>query len=212
MSARFGREEVHRVPSPRDHTEDASLIGETAVVDNHVCVPGASIRRSTPVALQVLLMFLVCSDAATGQEVPEPALDPKVAKSMPSWELHLLKKADEAFQRKNYKVAEKLYDSFALERHSSKALPFAIIRRATRRAGVTTADKDHLHHRLMRLGHGQRRSVLILWSWTAILSAFVLYPAYTGEGNGAVPLGIAALGLALFTVLHPQLRRPRRLD
>jgi UDP-GlcNAc:undecaprenyl-phosphate GlcNAc-1-phosphate transferase len=87
---------------------------------------------------------------------------------------------------------------------------FAIIRRATRRSGVTTADKGHLHHRLMRLGHGQRRSVLILWSWTAILSGFVLYPAYTGEGNGVVPLGIAALGLALFTVLHPQLRRARR--
>jgi UDP-GlcNAc:undecaprenyl-phosphate GlcNAc-1-phosphate transferase len=87
---------------------------------------------------------------------------------------------------------------------------FAIIRRATRRSGVTTADKDHLHHRLMRLGHGQRRSVVILWSWTAILSGFVLYPAYTGEGNGVVPLGIAALGLALFTVLHPQLRRARR--
>ena len=87
---------------------------------------------------------------------------------------------------------------------------FAIIRRATQRSGVTTADKDHLHHRLMRLGHGQRRSVLILWSWTAILSGFVLYPAYTGEGNGIVPLGIAALGLALFTVLHPQLRRARR--
>jgi UDP-GlcNAc:undecaprenyl-phosphate GlcNAc-1-phosphate transferase len=87
---------------------------------------------------------------------------------------------------------------------------FAIIRRATRRSGVTNADKGHLHHRLMRLGHGQRRSVLILWSWTAILSGFVLYPAYTGEGNGVVPLGIAALGLALFTVLHPQLRRARR--
>jgi UDP-GlcNAc:undecaprenyl-phosphate GlcNAc-1-phosphate transferase len=89
---------------------------------------------------------------------------------------------------------------------------FAIIRRASHRSGVTTADKDHLHHRLMRLGHGQRRSVLILWSWTAILSAFVLYPAYTGEGNGIVPIGIAALGLALYTVLHPQLRRARRGD
>ena len=28
----------------------------------------------------------------------------------------------------------------------------------------------------MHLGHGQRRSVLILWAWTALLSAFVLYP------------------------------------
>jgi UDP-GlcNAc:undecaprenyl-phosphate GlcNAc-1-phosphate transferase len=86
---------------------------------------------------------------------------------------------------------------------------FAIVRRATKRAGVTEADKGHLHHRLMNLGHGQRRSVLILWLWTAILSGFVLYPAYTGEGNALVPLGIAALALALFTVLHPEVRRAR---
>jgi UDP-GlcNAc:undecaprenyl-phosphate GlcNAc-1-phosphate transferase len=86
---------------------------------------------------------------------------------------------------------------------------FAIVRRATRRQGLSTADKDHLHHRLMRLGHGQRRSVLILWLWTALLSAFVLYPTYTGEGDAIVPLGIAALGLALYTVLHPQVRRTR---
>ncbi len=32
-------------------------------------------------------------------------------------------------------------------------------------------------------------------------------PPTPGEGNGAVPLGMAALGLALYTVLHPQLRR-----
>lgn len=87
---------------------------------------------------------------------------------------------------------------------------FAIVRRATRRTGVATADKDHLHHRLMRLGHGQRRSVIILWLWTAILSGFVLYPAYNnGEGNAVVPLGVAALGLALYTVLHPSVRRAR---
>ena len=36
---------------------------------------------------------------------------------------------------------------------------FAIVRRATRRQGVATADKRHLHHRLMEMGHGQRRSV-----------------------------------------------------
>ena len=38
------------------------------------------------------------------------------------------------------------------------------------RSGLTIADKNHLHHRLMRLGHGQRRAVVILWAWTAILS------------------------------------------
>lgn len=85
----------------------------------------------------------------------------------------------------------------------------AIVRRATRRTGVATADKDHLHHRLMRLGHGHWRSVLILWAWTALLSGFVLYPTYSGRGDGVVPIGIAALLLLLFTVLHPSLRATR---
>ncbi len=85
---------------------------------------------------------------------------------------------------------------------------FAIIRRATQRQGLATADKDHLHHRLVRLGHGHRRSVGILWTWTALLSAFVLYPTYNeGQGDGVVPFGVAALGLLLYTLFHPGVRR-----
>ena len=36
---------------------------------------------------------------------------------------------------------------------------FAIVRRAAGRRALATADKGHLHHRLMNLGHGHRRSV-----------------------------------------------------
>ena len=62
----------------------------------------------------------------------------------------------------------------------------------------------------MRLGHGQRRSVLILWLWTALLSALRALPdVHRPRATRIVPLGIAALGLALFTVLHPQVRRTR---
>ncbi len=87
---------------------------------------------------------------------------------------------------------------------------FAIVRRATRRQGLATADKGHLHHRLMNLGHGQRRSVLILWLWTALLSAFVLYPALTGSDTIAAPFILVGLLLGLYTVLHPNLRRTAR--
>ena len=86
---------------------------------------------------------------------------------------------------------------------------FAIVRRARSRSGISTADKGHLHHRLMRLGHGHRRSVLILWAWTALLSGFVLYPVYSGSGNGLVPFGIAAILLLLYMFLHPGLRTRR---
>ena len=61
----------------------------------------------------------------------------------------------------------------------------------------------------MELGHGQRRSVLILWAWTALLSAFVLYPVLTGSDVSYLPIGAAMLGLVLYTVLHPQIRRSR---
>ena len=86
---------------------------------------------------------------------------------------------------------------------------FAIVRRASRRSAVSVADKEHLHHRLMRLGHGQRRSVLILWAWTAILSGLVLWPVYTDRPSGFVTIGVAALAVALYTVLHPEVRRVR---
>jgi UDP-GlcNAc:undecaprenyl-phosphate GlcNAc-1-phosphate transferase len=86
---------------------------------------------------------------------------------------------------------------------------FAIVRRASRREGVANADKGHLHHRLVRLGHGHRRSVLILWAWTAILSGVALWPLYTDHGNGLVPLSVAALAVLLYTVLHPEVRRVR---
>ncbi len=87
---------------------------------------------------------------------------------------------------------------------------FAIVRRAVNRQGVATADKGHLHHRLMNLGHGQRRSVLILWLWTTILSGFVLYPIFTKAQTALIPIGTAAIALSLYTVLHPEVRRVRR--
>jgi UDP-GlcNAc:undecaprenyl-phosphate GlcNAc-1-phosphate transferase len=89
---------------------------------------------------------------------------------------------------------------------------FAIIRRATKRKGLDVADKGHLHHRLMNLGHGQRRAVMILWAWTALLSAFVLYPVLSGENPTYLPFGMVAIAVVLFTVLHPSVRRQRRLN
>jgi len=83
---------------------------------------------------------------------------------------------------------------------------FAIIRRTAKRSGIASADKDHLHHRLVRLGHGPRRSVVILWAWTAILSGFVLYPVFSHKGNEFLPFAVAALVVVLYTLFHPGIR------
>ena len=83
-------------------------------------------------------------------------------------------------------------------------LILAVLRRATRKGvGIADADKEHLHHRLMRLGHGHRRTVLILWLWTALLCGVVLYTTITGSGAAALPFAGGALALALYTIFHP---------
>ncbi len=86
-------------------------------------------------------------------------------------------------------------------------MAFAFIRRTARGRKFDTPDKEHIHHRLLRLGHGPRRSVIILWAWTAILSGFLLFPLFVRQVNAIIPLGAAALGAGLYTFFHPGLRR-----
>jgi UDP-GlcNAc:undecaprenyl-phosphate GlcNAc-1-phosphate transferase len=80
---------------------------------------------------------------------------------------------------------------------------FAIVRRTVKRSGVAERDLGHLHHRLVRLGHGHRRAVLILWAWTAVLSAFVLLPTFDTQANAFVPVGVGVLVVALYTLFRP---------
>jgi UDP-GlcNAc:undecaprenyl-phosphate/decaprenyl-phosphate GlcNAc-1-phosphate transferase len=86
----------------------------------------------------------------------------------------------------------------------------AIVRRARRRSSLSQADKEHLHHRLMRQGHGQTRSVIILWAWTAILSGVVLVPTFTNQGNAVVPFAVSGLAVLLYTLFHPGVRQTAR--
>jgi len=88
-------------------------------------------------------------------------------------------------------------------------MAFAVLRRTTRRTGFATADKDHLHHRLMRLGHGHRQAVMILWGFTAVLSGFALVPVLTRHGEGLWPVLAAGVALLLFTMLRPRVARRR---
>ena len=81
----------------------------------------------------------------------------------------------------------------------------AFIRRTASGAGFSTPDKKHIHHRLMRLGHGHRRTVVILWLWTVLLCSFVLFPLFLPRVNVFIPVGVAGLAAALYTWFHPGL-------
>lgn len=90
---------------------------------------------------------------------------------------------------------------------------WAFARRTASGQGFHTPDKNHIHHRLMRLGHGHRRTVIILWAWTALLCGFVLLPIFDTRANVFIPLGVAVLVIALFTWFSPlRWRRRRGLD
>ena len=59
------------------------------------------------------------------------------------------------------------------------AIPFldvvlAVIRRTWRGKGIGTADKEHIHHRLLEIGHGHRSAVLLMYLWSALISASAL--------------------------------------
>src|SRR5690606_40353577 len=57
----------------------------------------------------------------------------------------------------------------------SRALPIldlgmAISRRTRRGLSLMQADKMHLHHRLLQLGHSHRRAVLLIYMWAGLLA------------------------------------------
>jgi len=92
---------------------------------------------------------------------------------------------------------------------------FAVFRRGLKRARgqgtkiMEQGDKQHLHHRLMEMGHGHARAVMLLWAWTLLLSGLVLYPIYfNARGNEVIPIGIIALGILLFLVIRPRVNAP----
>ena len=77
---------------------------------------------------------------------------------------------------------------------------FAIVRRAGRRTNPAVADKNHLHHRLMRLGHGQTRSRADPVDLDArCCPAWCSTRLFVHGALSYVPFGIIALGVALYT-------------
>jgi UDP-GlcNAc:undecaprenyl-phosphate GlcNAc-1-phosphate transferase len=95
------------------------------------------------------------------------------------------------------------------------ALPFidlllAVFRRARKLRSPFAPDKQHLHHRLLELGHSHRRAVLLLYFWSAVVAFFGVALSFKG-GHWYVIwtlIGLVLVG-ALVSVL-PGLRRRGR--
>jgi UDP-GlcNAc:undecaprenyl-phosphate/decaprenyl-phosphate GlcNAc-1-phosphate transferase len=85
---------------------------------------------------------------------------------------------------------------------------YAIARRTRRGQGIGHADKEHLHHHLMDIGHGHTEAVLLMYLWSALLSFAALA---VGRINRRLFVSLILLGVAtLFLVTFlPRLARRR---
>ena len=84
----------------------------------------------------------------------------------------------------------------------------AIIRRTRRGVGIGHADKEHLHHHLMDIGHGHRQAVLLMYLWSALVSGGALAVGLIDARFWAAMVLLAAGTLFLVTAL-PRLTRHR---
>lgn len=75
---------------------------------------------------------------------------------------------------------------------------FAILRRVVNRRPIMEADKGHLHHRLMALGYGQRRAVLMLYGISAIMGMAAVLVSRELYKDSLVLVCIAAIYLYVF--------------
>ncbi len=74
---------------------------------------------------------------------------------------------------------------------------FAIFRRLLNGKSIAEADKGHLHHRLLRMGYSQKKTVLILYSISAVFGICATLIAKTNSKRGV----IIAIVLFIITIL-----------
>ncbi|QNP70182.1 undecaprenyl/decaprenyl-phosphate alpha-N-acetylglucosaminyl 1-phosphate transferase [Streptomyces roseirectus] len=90
-------------------------------------------------------------------------------------------------------------------------LILAIVRRTWRGQSPFAADRGHLHHRLLEVGHSHSRAVLIMYFWSALIGFGAL--AYSvNSASMWIVLGVAALsavGLVLLLLPRFTPRAPR---
>ncbi|MGH8867285.1 MAG: MraY family glycosyltransferase [Actinomycetes bacterium] len=89
-------------------------------------------------------------------------------------------------------------------------LIMAVIRRTRAGRSPFAPDKQHLHHRLLEIGHSHARAVLIMYFWAALLAFGAV--AVTFVDGPLLVIGVAAtLAILAFVVMNlPRLRAARR--
>ena len=82
----------------------------------------------------------------------------------------------------------------------------AIVRRMRKGIGIAHADKEHIHHRLMDIGHTHRQAVLLMYVWSALISGCALVVAFV---DGRVLVAAILATAVLVAAVLPRLIRDR---
>ncbi|WP_030022195.1 MraY family glycosyltransferase [Streptomyces monomycini] len=93
-------------------------------------------------------------------------------------------------------------------------LVLAIVRRTWKGQSPFAADRGHLHHRLLEIGHSHSRAVLIMYFWSALI-AFGAVAYSVNNASVWVVLGIvllSAIGLVLLLLPRFTPRAPRWME
>lgn len=89
-------------------------------------------------------------------------------------------------------------------------LVLAVVRRTRAGRSPMSADKQHLHHRLLEIGHSQRRAVLIMWLWAFTLAAGAVLVSLFDEIWVWWSLGSMLALTVTMTFVLPKVHRPRK--
>jgi UDP-GlcNAc:undecaprenyl-phosphate GlcNAc-1-phosphate transferase len=89
-------------------------------------------------------------------------------------------------------------------------LLLAVVRRTRAGRSPFAPDKQHLHHRLLEIGHSQARAVLIMYLWSAVLAFGATALAFLNPRELLVSFVLVVAVAALLTVNIPRLRAARR--
>ena len=82
----------------------------------------------------------------------------------------------------------------------------AVIRRMRRGRAVFRPDKEHIHHRLLEIGHSHRTAVMLMYLWSALLAASALAITYVRSRLLALVL-VALVVLVLVGTAVPRVLR-----
>jgi UDP-GlcNAc:undecaprenyl-phosphate GlcNAc-1-phosphate transferase len=87
----------------------------------------------------------------------------------------------------------------------------AVVRRTRRGQRPWQPDAQHLHHRMLQIGHGHRRAVLLLWLWAAVAALGSVSFVFVDDARvaGGAVLGMVVVAIVL-TVWLPRWAPPSR--